>query len=145
MFPYKNLYSSQNQRFQPYREPCYFVSNKKTCLLYTSMFIGGGIMVVGKFLPIESLAIAVLFAAVINIGSAGHWTLSYTLLYDVFEIDEFRSGKRREGFLMAYFSFCGKLGGAFAGFLTGWILELANYSAGAATQSPEVLASIKSL
>ena len=109
------------------------------------MFIGGGIMVVGKFLPIESLAIAVLFAAVINIGSAGHWTLSYTLLYDVFEIDEFRSGKRREGFLMAYFSFCGKLGGAFAGFLTGWILELANYSAGAATQSPEVLASIKSL
>ena len=113
---------------------------------YTAcMFIGGGIMVAGKFLPIESLAAAVVFATVINIGSAGHWTLSYTLLYDVFEIDEFKNGKRREAFLMAYFSFCGKLGGAFAGFLTGWILELSRYDASAAVQTPEVLASIKSL
>lgn len=109
------------------------------------MFAGGIIMVIGKFLPLDTLFAAVIFAAVINIGSAGHWTLSYTLLYDIFEIDEFKNGKRREGFLMAYFSFCGKLGGAFAGFLTGWILQLANYNASAAVQSPETLAAIKSL
>lgn len=118
--------------------------DKRTAYI-ACMFIGGGIMIVGKFLPIESLMVAVLFAAVINIGSAGHWTLSYTLLYDIFEIDEFKSGKRREGFLMAYFSFCGKLGGALAGFLTGWILELANYNAAVTEQTPEVLAAIKSL
>lgn len=117
----------------------------KRSVYIACMFIGGGIMIVGKFLPIESLWAAVLFAAVINIGSAGHWTLSYTLLYDIFEIDEFRSGVRREGFLMAYFSFCGKLGGALAGFLTGWILELAHYNAALEVQSPEVLSSIKSL
>lgn len=110
------------------------------------MLIGGAIMVAGKFMPLESgLMVAVVFAAVVNIGSAGHWTLSYTLLYDVYEIDEFRSGRRREGFLMSYFSFCGKLGGAAAGFMTGWILELASYDAEAATQTPEALAAIKSL
>lgn len=118
--------------------------DKRTAYI-ACMFIGGAIMLVGKFLPIESLGAAIFFAAVINIGSAGHWTLSYTLLYDVFEIDEFKNGKRREGFLMAFFSFCGKLGGAAAGTLTGFILELGHYNASAAVQSPETLAAIKSL
>lgn len=118
--------------------------DKRTAYI-TCMFLGGAIMVVGKFLPIESLFAAIIFAAVINIGSAGHWTLSYTLLYDVFEIDEFKNGKRREGFLMAFFSFCGKLGGAAAGTLTGFILEVAHYNAAATTQTAEALAAIKSL
>ena len=102
-------------------------------------------MVAGKFIPIHTLGVAILFSAVINIGSAGHWTLSYTLLYDVFEIDEFKNGKRREGFLMAFFSFCGKLGGAAAGTLTGFILEIAKYDASAPAQSATALAAIKSL
>lgn len=117
----------------------------KRAVYIACMFLGGAIMVIGKFLPIETLGVAIFFAAVINIGSAGHWTLSYTLLYDVFEIDEFKNGKRREGFLMAFFSFCGKLGGAAAGALTGFILEFANYNASAAAQTPEALAAIKSL
>lgn len=112
----------------------------------TCMILGGGLMILGKFMPIESaLMVTVIFAAVVNIGSAGHWTLSYTLLYDIFEIDEFRSGRRREGFLMAYFSFCGKLGAAVAGFITGWILEMSGYDADLAVQSTEALAAIKSL
>ncbi len=109
------------------------------------MFISGAIMVGGNFIPIESLAVAVVFATIVNIGSAGHWTLSYTLLYDVFELDEFVSGKRREGFLMAYFSFCGKLGGALAGLFTGLLLQFANYDATSTSQTPEALAAIKSL
>ncbi len=109
------------------------------------MFIAAALMIGGKFAPINSLPAAVFYAAIINIGSAGHWTLSYTLLYDIFEIDEFRSGKRRECFLMAYFSFCGKLGGAFAGFLTGWILQFSGYDASLTKQGPEALRAIKSL
>lgn len=118
--------------------------DKRTAYI-ACMFIGGTIMVAGKFMPIESLGAAIAFAAVINIGSAGHWTLSYTLLYDVFEIDEFKNGKRREGFLMAFFSFCGKIGGAAAGTLTGFILEIAKYDASVSVQVPEALAAIKSL
>lgn len=109
------------------------------------MLISGAIMVGGNFIRIESLAVAVVFATIVNIGSAGHWTLSYTLLYDVFELDEFVSGKRREGFLMAYFSFCGKLGGALAGLFTGLLLQFANYDATTTAQTPETLAAIKSL
>lgn len=118
--------------------------DKRTAYI-ACMLIGGLIMVAGKFLPINSLAVAVIFAAIINIGSAGHWTLSYTLLYDIFEIDEFKTGRRREGFLMSYFSFCGKLGGALAGYVTGWTLELANYNSSSTVQTPETLAAIKSL
>lgn len=117
----------------------------KRSVYIACMFIGGIIMVAGKFIPIHTLGVAILFSAVINIGSAGHWTLSYTLLYDVFEIDEFKNGKRREGFLMAFFSFCGKLGGAAAGTLTGFILEIAKYDASAPAQSATALAAIKSL
>ena len=117
----------------------------KRAVYIACMFIGGIIMVAGKFIPIHTLGVAILFSAVINIGSAGHWTLSYTLLYDVFEIDEFKNGKRREGFLMAFFSFCGKLGGAAAGTLTGFILEIAKYDASASAQSATALAAIKSL
>lgn len=109
------------------------------------MFIAGIIMIVGNFIPITTLAVAVIFATIVNIGSAGHWTLSYTLLYDIFELDEFVSGKRREGFLMAYFSFCGKLGGAAAGLFTGLVLNYVNYNADSIVQTPEVLAAIKSL
>ena len=117
----------------------------KRAVYIACMFIGGIIMVAGKFIPIHTLGVAILFSAVINIGSAGHWTLSYTLLYDVFEIDEFKNGKRREGFLMAFFSFCGKLGGAAAGTLTGFILEIAKSDASAPAQSATALAAIKSL
>lgn len=109
------------------------------------MFIAGAIMVAANFIPMNTLIIATIYAAVCNIGSAGHWTLSYTLLYDIFEIDEFKSGRRREGFLMSYFSLCGKLGGAIAGSMCGWILEFGGYDGNAATQSAEALGAIKSI
>jgi GPH family glycoside/pentoside/hexuronide:cation symporter len=109
------------------------------------MLISGAIMIVGNFLPMNTLAAAIIFATIVNIGAAGHWTLSYTLLYDIFELDEFVNGKRREGFLMAYFSFCGKLGGAFAGLFTGLVLQFSNYDATSNIQTPATLSAIKSL
>ncbi len=108
--------------------------------------IAGLIMIGAKFIVIGTLVGTVIYCMLFNIGSAGHWTLSYTLLYDVFELDDFQNGRRREGMLMSYFSFTGKLGGALAGLFTGLMLEFAGYNPTLGmAQAPEVYDTMKSL
>ncbi|WZL71880.1 glycoside-pentoside-hexuronide (GPH):cation symporter [Clostridiaceae bacterium 35-E11] len=99
----------------------------KRSVFIVCLAISGAIMILAKFVEISTLRGAIIYSCLGNIGAAGYWTLIYTLLYDVTEVDEFKSGKRREGTLMAYFSFFGKLGGALAGQLTGFLLHLGNY------------------
>ena len=125
--------------------PLAVIFDKRTAYILCA-FISGAIMLGATFVPIVTLTAAIIYAILINIGSAGHWTLSYTLLYDISEIDEFENGRRREGFLMAYFSFCGKLGSAIASFLTGMLLEFSGYNAALGMAQPDsALTTIKHL
>lgn len=118
----------------------------KRAVYIVCAFVSGAIMVGATFVAISTLTAAIVYAIFINIGSAGHWTLSYTLLYDISEIDEFENGRRREGFLMAYFSFCGKLGSAIASFLIGMLLEFSGYDPALGMNQPEsALSTIKQL
>jgi GPH family glycoside/pentoside/hexuronide:cation symporter len=108
--------------------------------------IAGIVMVGARFFAMSTLTATLIYCMLFNIGSAGHWTLSYTLLYDVFELDDFQNGRRREGMLMAYFSFCGKLGGALAGQFSGLMLHFGGYNpALGMNQTPKAMATIKSL
>ena len=50
---------------------------------------------------------------------------------DVLDIDELKTGKRREGVFGAIYWWMVKLGFAFAGALSGLILTLVNYQSGA--------------
>lgn len=95
------------------------------------------IMIGAGFVNITTLSGAILYTCLANIGPAGYWTLIYTLLYDVAELDEFKSGKRRDGTLMAYFSFFGKLGGALAGQLIGFLLHLSKYNPSLGLAQPQ--------
>ncbi|MCF6460573.1 MFS transporter [Clostridium sp. Cult3] len=116
-----------------------------------SVFIGclsiaGVVMIAAKFINITTLRGTVIYACLGNIGAAGYWTLIYTLLYDVTDVDEFKYGKRREGMLMAYFSFFGKLGGALVGQFIGLVLHFANYDpALGLNQTQQALDAIDSL
>ena len=53
---------------------------------------------------------------------------------DVLDIDELKTGKRREGVFGAIYWWMVKLGFAFAGALSGLILTLVNYQSGAVAQ-----------
>ncbi|MDD4592768.1 MAG: glycoside-pentoside-hexuronide (GPH):cation symporter [Parabacteroides sp.] len=108
--------------------------------------IAGVIMIGAKFVVMGTLAATLIYCMLFNIGSAGHWTLSYTLLYDVFEFDDLKNGRRREGMLMSYFSFCGKIGGALAGQISGLLLYWGGYNATfGMNQTPEAMNTIKTL
>lgn len=122
------------------------VKYDKRSVYIACALISGAIMVGAKFIVIGTLIGTIIYCMLFNIGSAGHWTLSYTLLYDIFELDDFRNGRRREGMLMSYFSFAGKLGGAFAGLFSGFMLHFAGYNPELGiSQAPQVYATIKSL
>lgn len=103
------------------------------------------IMIVMKFIGISTLRGAIIYNIMYSLGSAAYWTLIYALIYDVAEVDEFKSGKRREGIIVSYYSFFIKLGGAIAAQVAGFILEFSGYNPDAMEQTPEALDAILSL
>ena len=79
----------------------------------------------------------IIFLAFCQLGNCTFWTLYYSMMYDLSEIDEFKSGKRREGAIAALMSFAQKLGAALALWLMGIVLEFGGYDGMIAVQTPE--------
>lgn len=80
-----------------------------------------------KFLGVSSIAEACILEFFFTIGSAGIWLFAWAFTYDTIEIEEFKSGKRREGIFTSYQSFINKAGGAAGSFIGGLILSRAGY------------------
>lgn len=110
------------------------------CLTFT-----GIVMIAMKLIGITSMTSAVIYMVLYSFGSAAYWTLIYNLLYDVAEVDEFKSGKRREGVIVSYYSFFIKLGGAVAAQIAGVILEFSGYNAETMEQGESEIDAIVSL
>ena len=66
--------------------------------------------------------------------------VSWALITDVIDYSEIKNGVREDGSVYALYSFARKMGQAVSAGLTGWLLSLIGYVAGAtAGQTPEVL------
>lgn len=89
------------------------------------------------------LLVAYLFG--VQFGISGFWTLYMAMMYDISELDEFITGKRREGTITALLSFCQKCGAAIATWLTGMLLTVSGYDAAAAMQSETAEQMIRSI
>ena len=76
------------------------------------------------------------FAACTAVGYGVVDMMPWSMLADVIDEDELRSGARREGIYAGTFTFVRKLGGASGVFLAGLILQLSGYTEGA-TQQPD--------
>ena len=70
-----------------------------------------------------------------SFGIGGLFTLMMSMTADVCDIDEYRSGERREGMLGAVYWWMVKFGHAFAGLLGGLILWLVGFDPNAVTES----------
>lgn len=105
----------------------------------------GGMVLIGivsilfRFVDINSMTMIIFFSVIYIIANTVYWTLIYSLIYDVCELDEFISGKRREGIVTSYASFFAKLGGAIGLQILGLILEFSGYNPEAEVQTQEAM------
>ena len=96
--------------------------------VYVILVIFSGLaMIVFNFIDVHTMAMACVFCTFYVIGSSAYWSMNIPLMYDAIEIDEFQSGKRREGTMMSFYLFCQKGGYAIAASIIGNVLARVGY------------------
>ena len=94
---------------------------------------------------IHSFYQLLLFYGLDSINAGAYWTVIYTFLYDVIELDEFKNGKRREATIMGVFSLITvSAAGIFSQFM-GIILQVGGYDENLTVQTPKAMKAIFSL
>ena len=121
-----------------------FSANKfdKKRIYFLFMLVSGIGLLIFRFVPFTSIAILIVFMAIFAFGNSTFWTLYYSMMYDLSELDEFVNDKRREGTLAALMSFCQKFGAAIAMWLTGMILDMGGYNGEAMVQPDSAIDAI---
>ncbi len=106
-----------------------------TCMLTGVVVYGVGNIVIrpGQVAFMYSLSFIGALAA------AAAYQLLWAMLPDVVEVDEFKTGKRREGLYYGVYLFTTKLASAIALFIVGQILELIGYTPGIEQSSSTLL------
>jgi Na+/melibiose symporter-like transporter len=102
------------------------LSKSRTYLIAATLFI---IVMFFSFLfTPETPAFALyVFAALVGLGSGGVVIMIYAIFPDIPDVDELRSGERREGIYSALTTFARKLSSAFAVFAVAQVLHFAGY------------------
>ncbi len=110
------------------------MEKKKAFLICQGISIFGYILLWFLFVPGKPYMF--LFALpFFSFGIGSLFTLMMSMTADVCDMDELTSGKRREGIFGAIYWWMVKFGFAIAGLLTGVIMSLVGFSAGAETQA----------
>jgi len=78
-----------------------------------------------------------------SFGIGSLFTLMMSMTADVMDLDELNSGKRREGVFGAIYWWMVKFGFAIAGLLTGIIMSVVGFNAGAATQTESAITGLR--
>ena len=74
-------------------------------------------------------------AVIIGFAMGGMVSIPQTMLVDTIDLDELKSGKRKEGSVFACMTFCYKLSQSFALFVIGILLDLIGFDAAAGAQT----------
>ena len=109
-----------------------FVWLSKQTSKTTGYLVGAAIWIVVtlfSFLIVPGLPsfVIYLFAAVVGLGTGGVIIMVYSIFPDIPDIDELKSGERREGIYSALFTFTRKLSSAFALFVVSNAIAWAGY------------------
>jgi GPH family glycoside/pentoside/hexuronide:cation symporter len=97
-----------------------------------------GVQAVLFFLQPEQVRLAVVLAVLAGVGVATAYLIPWSMMPDVIELDELRTGQRREGVFYGFMVFLQKLGLALGLFLVGLGLELQGFDEHASIgQQPE--------
>ena len=114
------------------------MGKKKAFLLSQGISIIGYVLLYILFVPGKPYLF--LFALpFFSFGIGSLFTLMMSMTSDVIDIDELKTGKRREGSLGAIYWWMVKFGTAVAGLLSGLILSLVAFKSNAPTQTDETM------
>lgn len=116
---------------------------EKKNVVVGATLICGIALCVSKFLPVGKAGVYVLFF-LFALAISAYFVQIYSMVYDVCDIDEFKSGGGRDGVIVSLFYFIGKFIGGIAMAAVGWILEFSKYDAASLEQTPETLSGIAS-
>ena len=116
---------------------------EKKNVVVGATLICGIALCVSKFLPVGKAGVYVLFF-LFALAISAYFVQIYSMVYDVCDIDEFKSGGGRDGVIVSLFYFIGKFIGGIAMAAVGWILEFSKYDAASFEQTPETLSGIAS-
>lgn len=100
--------------------------DKKKVYTYSMAFSGIALIFFG-FTGFPFFWVLLVEVALYCFGNSTYWTIYYSMMYDISELDEFINDKRREGAITAVMAFCQKLGAAVAMWLTGQLLDWGGY------------------
>lgn len=117
----------------------------KTGVFVACTMFSGIVMILAKFVDINSVVSGCIYVALVGVGTCAYWMCVFNFLYDVIDYDEFKNGKKRDGIIMSYYSFLLKLGGAVAAGIQGILLQKSGFDATLAVQPEGVRGMISSL
>ena len=100
--------------------------DKKYVYCYAMMFTAAILCIFG-FVGVASFGVLVLMIFFFTFGNTTFWTLYYSLMYDLNELDEYVNHERRDGAVAALMGVCQKLGAALGLQVLGLILQIGGY------------------
>ncbi|PIT59829.1 MFS transporter [Snodgrassella alvi] len=122
--------------------------DKKT-VYYLSMFIssiGTGLF---YFYGFPNRNMLIMYLILLQLGNSYFWTVYYSMMYDICELDDFINDKRREGAITALMSFLQKFGSALTIWFIGFYMDRHGYISSSGqqtiTQPPQALHAILEL
>lgn len=112
------------------------------CITFLSITIAGEIIVkiIGLDATIGGFKImTVVCAALLGMGAGTFWTFFYSMGYDLVELDELKTGERRESIITALPQLVQKFGSAFGILMAGQLLSAYGYDSSQDTAGQESL------
>ena len=117
----------------------------KKFVYWAGMGLTAVIMLLFTFFGFGSFPVWLVYVSIFAFGNSVFWTLYYSMMYDISELDEFKTGKRREGIISALMSFFQKLGAALATWVMGLLLSMGGYDGAAEVQSQSAMDMIQNM
>lgn len=117
----------------------------KRSAYYIGMGISAIIISLFYLIGFPYVWVLLLYFIFFELGNTFFWTIYYSMMYDINELDEFVSERRREGSIAAIMSFTQKTGSAIAIWMTGLILGLSGYDGLQALQPESARSAILAL
>lgn len=113
---------------------------RTACIIFFIIAIAGEVIckIVGLDVTVGNFKImTILCPVLLGIGGGTFWTLFYSMGYDLVELDEFKTGKRRESIITALPQLIQKFGSAFGILMAGQFLSAYGYDSSADVTTSE--------
>lgn len=130
--------------FVPFIAKLSTVFDKKTVFM-TGIGVSGVLMIVGRFLGVESLAAVIVICLIYSVANTCYWQLMPSMLYDVCEVEELVSGKKHSGSVISLQALSESLSIAAGLQALGIALEMAGFASEASIQPENALLWVSNL